>query len=127
MDEASLKSLSLRGNKITDAGCRLIASVLKNNRTLIHLNLFDNKIKKGGAESLADALKMNTILTCLSLGRNDIGDEGAFFLAKALCNSPLTADEVQNRKKLLLESKHEENVFFSNKRKLGQNHGKDNP
>jgi Ran GTPase-activating protein (RanGAP) involved in mRNA processing and transport len=53
-DEVGLKTISLRGNRITDNGCKLLASNLKNNRTLFYLNLFDNKIGKEGANSLAE-------------------------------------------------------------------------
>ncbi|KAI8904368.1 hypothetical protein EDD86DRAFT_213233 [Gorgonomyces haynaldii] len=108
-EDSAIKNLVLRGNKITDIGCRLLGQALKSNRTLTNLNLFDNKIGFEGAEALAEGLKLNTVLQSLSLAKNNIKDDGVVLLAKALSNIALSAEEVQQRKKLLMEmdKKHE--------------------
>jgi hypothetical protein len=98
-----LHSLSLRGNQISDKGATSLSNALKVNRVLLSLNLFDNKIQKAGADSFGEALKVNTVLQSLSLGKNYLGDDGVSLLAKALFNYPLTTEEVQLRKKQLLE------------------------
>ncbi|KAI9001979.1 hypothetical protein BC832DRAFT_128453 [Gaertneriomyces semiglobifer] len=102
-EEASLKSLSLRSNNITDNGSKSLATALKTNRTLCILNLWDNNIGKEGAEALAEALKVNQTLMSLSLGANQIGDEGAAALAKALSNELILLEELTSRKKALAE------------------------
>lgn len=53
-EDSNLQTLSLRSNKITNTGCKLIAAQLKTNRRLISLSLFDNQISKDGAEALAE-------------------------------------------------------------------------
>jgi hypothetical protein len=110
LEESNLKALSLRGNKISDPGARLIGSALKNNRVLTNLSLFDNNITKEGAGCLSEGLKSNFTLQLLNLGSNFIGDEGLATLASALSNIALTPDEVQLRKKQQVDQdkqKHE--------------------
>nr|KAJ3422336.1 Leucine-rich repeat-containing protein 71 [Polyrhizophydium stewartii] len=53
-EESVIKTLSLRGNNLTDAGVKLIAAALKTNRMLTNLNLWDNCITREGAEALAE-------------------------------------------------------------------------
>ncbi|KAJ3109721.1 Leucine-rich repeat-containing protein 71 [Phlyctochytrium bullatum] len=55
-EESSIKALSLRMNKITDQGAKLIAAALKSNRVLTSLNLWGNRIGKEGAVDIAEAL-----------------------------------------------------------------------
>jgi Ran GTPase-activating protein (RanGAP) involved in mRNA processing and transport len=54
-EESNLKSLSLRGNQLGDAGVKALANSLKVNRYLLHLSLWDNKIQKEGCEALSEA------------------------------------------------------------------------
>ncbi|KAL2916521.1 hypothetical protein HK105_203954 [Polyrhizophydium stewartii] len=74
-EESVIKTLSLRGNNLTDAGVKLIAAALKTNRMLTNLNLWDNCITREGAEALAEVL----------------------------CNYLLTPEELQVRRKQLAE------------------------
>ncbi|KAJ3109206.1 Leucine-rich repeat-containing protein 71 [Phlyctochytrium planicorne] len=85
-EESSLKSLSLRMNKIGDVGGKAIGTALKTNRVLTSLNLWGNSIGKEGVADIAEGLKFNQSLSYLSLGRNPLGDEGAALLAKSWKN-----------------------------------------
>ncbi|KAL5040679.1 hypothetical protein RTP6_007665 [Batrachochytrium dendrobatidis] len=102
-DDSMLKSLSLRGNGISDIGVKSFSAALKVNRSLSNLNLWDNRITKDGAEILAESLRFGCNLQVLSLGKNTIGDEGAASFAKCLSNYLLTQEELQNRRKQLAE------------------------
>jgi Ran GTPase-activating protein (RanGAP) involved in mRNA processing and transport len=55
-DDSPLKYLTLRMNKITDAGAKAIAMSLKTNRGLVTLDLWDNAIGKDGAADLAEVI-----------------------------------------------------------------------
>ncbi|KAJ3140902.1 hypothetical protein HK100_008441 [Physocladia obscura] len=102
-EDSLIKHLSLRMNRITDVGAKMIASTLKINRTMQSLNLFMNCIGKDGAADFADALKFNQTLTSLSLAKNNIGDEGISALAKMLSNFSLLHDELSARKKAVAD------------------------
>ncbi|KAJ3320947.1 Leucine-rich repeat-containing protein 71 [Boothiomyces sp. JEL0866] len=123
-EDSCLRTLTLRGNHITDLGAKLISNALKTNRNLVGLDLFENKIQKAGAEALSDALKVNSCLQALNLGKNNIGDDGALYLSKALSNYPLSPEEVQQRKKQISEidrQKHDiEEDPGANKNKKGR-------
>ncbi|KAJ3275924.1 Leucine-rich repeat-containing protein 71 [Terramyces sp. JEL0728] len=123
-EESCLRTITLRGNNITDLGVKLISNALKANRNLVGLDLFENKIQKGGAEALSEALKVNSCLQALNLGKNHIGDDGALFLSKALSNYALSPEEVQSRKKQITEidrQKHDvEEDTGANKNKKGR-------
>ncbi|KAJ3171946.1 hypothetical protein HK101_011199 [Irineochytrium annulatum] len=55
-DDSLIKSLSLRMNRIGDAGAKAIAGSLKSNRVLTSLNLWDNMVGKDGAIDIAEVL-----------------------------------------------------------------------
>ncbi|CAN0122932.1 unnamed protein product, partial [Phaeothamnion confervicola] len=81
-----LRTLSLRGNGITDSGATAIAAALEDiTLPLASLNLFDNAIGDAGAAAIADSLKINGILAGLSLSRNRLGPAAA-----ASCEALLT-------------------------------------
>jgi hypothetical protein len=82
--DATLTSLHLRWNGISDAGAASLADALHVNRTLTSLYLDYNDIGEAGAASLAGALHVNHTLTTLDLEWNRIGGAGAASLADAL-------------------------------------------
>ncbi|CAH0596427.1 unnamed protein product [Chrysodeixis includens] len=53
----SLKILELGSNEITDVGAKCIGTMLRRNRTLLHLNLSGNRITDKGFEPIIEALK----------------------------------------------------------------------
>uniref|UniRef100_A0A6B2LRR1 Uncharacterized protein n=1 Tax=Arcella intermedia TaxID=1963864 RepID=A0A6B2LRR1_9EUKA len=61
--------MNLEGNKIGDAGARLISESLKSNSTLTSLNLERNQIGFAGAQSIFESLKDNSSLKFLYLMR----------------------------------------------------------
>ncbi|KAJ3216732.1 Leucine-rich repeat-containing protein 71 [Dinochytrium kinnereticum] len=129
-EESSLKTLSLRMNKIGDIGAKAIAGALKTNRVLMNLNLWGNAIGREGAGDLAEALKFNQSLSYLSLGRNPVGDEGAAALGKVLSNSILLHDEIISRRKALLElekqrrEQEEDPIVKKAKGRINTSHGR---
>eukprot|EP00984_Skeletonema_dohrnii_P015253 scaffold6547_cov141-Skeletonema_dohrnii-CCMP3373.AAC.6 len=80
----NLMQLQLCGNNISTDGCREIAKVLQGeDATLKYLFLRNNKIDDGGVDILVDALQNNTSLTTFDLGGNDsISDQGRIMLLK---------------------------------------------
>ena len=53
-EDSTLKTLSLRGNKIGDNGAKALTNALKVNRFLCGLVLWDNNITRDGAEAFAE-------------------------------------------------------------------------
>ncbi|XP_060676729.1 leucine-rich repeat-containing protein 71 isoform X2 [Hemiscyllium ocellatum] len=85
-EDSPFQNLTLRNNKIDDAGAKLIGEALstikKSNKTLMTLNLSFNHITDVGAGYIADGLRLNRTLVWLSLASNQIGDQGATKLAE---------------------------------------------
>ncbi|KAI8593813.1 hypothetical protein BDZ88DRAFT_101325 [Geranomyces variabilis] len=102
-EDSPVRHLSLRSNKMGDAGAKALAEQLKVNKTMVSLNLWDNQIGKEGVEAIAEALKVNVTLLSLSLGMNNIGDDGASALAKVLSNCPLSHEELATRRKAMAD------------------------
>eukprot|EP00048_Salpingoeca_helianthica_P017696 m.238600 g.238600 ORF g.238600 m.238600 type:complete len:438 (-) comp21869_c0_seq1:123-1436(-) len=96
-----LSSVSLRCNRISDAGAARIADALACNRHLTALSLWGNSITSRGAISIAKALRQNRTLLSLSLGHNRVGDAGIAALAEVISEFQLTHEEVVARRKLL--------------------------
>ncbi|KAL9965588.1 hypothetical protein ACROYT_G029409 [Oculina patagonica] len=95
---ATVTSLDLSFNNVSDQGAASLAEALKGNITLTRLDLSDNNIYDDGAADLAEALKANTNLTRLDLTDNRIGDHGATCLAEALkLNTALTGLDLSNK------------------------------
>ena len=61
-----------------------LATALETNTALTRLSLRHNKIGDAGAAKLATALEKNIVLTELDLTSNNIGDDAAAKLATAL-------------------------------------------
>ncbi|XP_066025387.1 NLR family CARD domain-containing protein 3-like [Pocillopora verrucosa] len=80
---ASLETLSLRGNGIGNDGAAALGECLKYNKSLTTLNLKWTKISDDGAAALGECLKYNKSLTTLDLSENEIGD-GAAALGECL-------------------------------------------
>ncbi|KAF9430169.1 hypothetical protein BGZ94_008031 [Podila epigama] len=81
---STLKTLILKGNKITSIGAQMLAEALNSKSTLSTLDLTANSIKHDGAKALAEALKTNKTLITLNLDGNEITSIGAQALAEAL-------------------------------------------
>ncbi|XP_026735301.1 uncharacterized protein LOC113499152 [Trichoplusia ni] len=59
----SLRILELASNDITDVGAKRIGTMLRKNRTLLHLNLSGNKITDKGFEAIIGSLKQFALTT----------------------------------------------------------------
>ena len=65
-------AISLKQNKISDAGALAFAKMLRVNSTLRILNLRANKIRREGYEELGFALASNTTIVKMYLEFNEI-------------------------------------------------------
>jgi Ran GTPase-activating protein (RanGAP) involved in mRNA processing and transport len=98
-DNKSITSLDLRCNKISDEGAKALVEALKDNKTLVTLCLHNNNIGYEGMEYLADVLKINKSITTINLSSNNIGDEGAKAIADALkTNDTITSLNLRGNK-----------------------------
>jgi len=79
----NLQELDLGTNKLGDAGVKTLCKSLPN-ATIRTLGLGDNEISNQGAQHLAAALKLNGRLRTIYLQQNGIGDRGIRFFAGAL-------------------------------------------
>ena len=82
--KAETKSLNLSEKQLHHADVKLLAGVIKFNRSLTSANLGGNNIGDDGAKDLSEALKTNSTLKTLELIDNDIGSAGAQSLADML-------------------------------------------
>ncbi|KAK2115101.1 NACHT, LRR and PYD domains-containing protein 5 [Saguinus oedipus] len=79
--DASLSSLSLTGNEVTDEEVKALDEVLKVSQCTLHkLTLQNYSITATGCQSLASALIPNHSLTHLCLSKNNLGNEGKLML-----------------------------------------------
>lgn len=85
----SLEQFSLSNNRIGNAGCELIATLLKNpHGNLCDLQLYSNEIGIEGLNSLANGLVNNTTLNTLILGQNPIDQDRLLeVLSNLLCDT----------------------------------------
>jgi len=85
----SLEQFSLPTNRIGNAGCELIATLLKNpHGNLCELQLYSNEIGIEGLNSLANGLANNTTLNTLILGQNPIDQDSLLeVLSNLLCDT----------------------------------------
>nr|XP_033779513.1 leucine-rich repeat-containing protein 71-like isoform X2 [Geotrypetes seraphini]XP_033779514.1 leucine-rich repeat-containing protein 71-like isoform X2 [Geotrypetes seraphini]XP_033779515.1 leucine-rich repeat-containing protein 71-like isoform X2 [Geotrypetes seraphini] len=104
--DSTLAHVTLRNNKIDNDGVWLIAQALQEQqltkKNLVSLNLSYNHISDLGVSFLAKVLRMNRSLLSLSLAHNEIGDDGALYLAEVLSYFALSAEEIVQRRYLLL-------------------------
>jgi hypothetical protein len=99
----SLRSLSLRGNRISADGASLIGQALSANTTLKTLTLYRNRIADRGAAAIFKALRLNRTLRSLNVGSNGLTDATvAGALTEALSELRLTHAEVVMRRRMLL-------------------------
>ncbi|XP_072423592.1 leucine-rich repeat-containing protein 71-like, partial [Chiloscyllium punctatum] len=112
-EDSPFQNLTLRNNKIDDAGAKLIGEALstikKSNKTLMTLNLSFNHITDVGAGYIAAGLRLNRTLVWLNLAYNQIGDQGASKLAEVLAPFALTHEEIVERRILLFNSQERQN------------------
>jgi Ran GTPase-activating protein (RanGAP) involved in mRNA processing and transport len=66
--DATLESLDLRHNQISDEGAMWLGRMIRKNRSLRYLNLSANRIGPKGIAALARALRKNAGLTHVDLG-----------------------------------------------------------
>ncbi|CAM9800940.1 unnamed protein product, partial [Discosporangium mesarthrocarpum] len=95
--QSKLRSLSLRGNKITDNGAIAIAAALEKNDVLVSVNLFDNLITDKGALAVVEGLKLNSTLRGLSLAKNRLEDSSAQALADVLAGYEASPTMLERR------------------------------
>ena len=85
---SSLHELILWENRIDNAGCEALATLLQDPNCNIHtLNIHGNHIRNEGAIAIANSLVSNTKLKELNLRDNQIGNEGAIAIANSLANN----------------------------------------
>ena len=83
----SLVELNLESNRISNAGCEALASLLEDPNSNMHtLNLEENLIGNDGAIALANSLADNTKLRDLWLGSNPFDTSVHDTFSKVLCN-----------------------------------------
>lgn len=80
-DNRTLLALNIGDNGITSEGLLAISSALKNNNTLQELDLRSNLIGNHGAAALAQALATNTWIKKLDFQHNSVKCQGAIALA----------------------------------------------
>ena len=84
----SLEKLLLNSNRIGDAGCEALATLLEDpNSNVEQLQLFDNRIFNKGAIAIANSLTNNTKLKQLYFGRNPFDQIVEDVFVKILCNT----------------------------------------
>jgi Ran GTPase-activating protein (RanGAP) involved in mRNA processing and transport len=90
-------SLNLACNTLGNAGASIIARVLPEHRTLIHLDLSANDIGHAGGNALFESLQLNSSLTSLDMSskpgslRNHLSHHNAFALDRLLTVNPVLA------------------------------------
>lgn len=81
---SSLSKLTLRDNKLGDAGSAEVAALLSTNGNITHVDLAGNEIGDEGAQALAAVIKDNANLVSINLADNDIGSTGLSAIESAL-------------------------------------------
>lgn len=69
---ASVPTLKFSKNDIGDAGAAAVASLLKNNSSILHVDLSSNSITDAGVAVLCEVLKTNTSVLTVDLSRNQL-------------------------------------------------------
>ena len=89
----SLENLYLYGNRIGNAGCHALATLLEDpNSNMQTLYLAVNQIGNEGATAIADSLANNTKLKALVLGSNPFEPSAVGIFCRALCNTSSVND-----------------------------------
>jgi hypothetical protein len=92
-DNKTATCLNVMGNKIGPEGAKSVGELLKINNTLTQLVMCDNEMKAEGATALADGLKSNSDLLCLHVFGCSLGQAGGKAVGEALKTNE-TLDEV---------------------------------
>ena len=91
--DTSLQHLALYGNRIGNAGCRSLATLLADtNSNLQILELQTNQIDNEGATAIANSLANNTKLQWLDLRGNPFDSSAVGIFCRALCNTSSVND-----------------------------------
>ena len=85
---ASLTSINLQNNSITDKGAQHIANGISVSTSLTQINLTNNNINSEGAKHIARGICVSKALTRIDLSGNWICVQGAKHLAKGIAVSP---------------------------------------
>jgi len=87
-----LKRLDLSSRRITDPECKLLAEVLRSNRSITSLNLSKNTIHDAGFIALCSTLNTNTTLKTLIFASNLVSSKAYIHMGHALkVNTTLTS------------------------------------
>jgi len=91
--KTSLENLYLHSNRIGNAGCHALATLLADiNSNLQTLNLTTNNINNEGATAIADSLPNNTKLKSLFLRRNPFDPSAVGIFCTVSCNTSSVND-----------------------------------
>jgi Leucine-rich repeat (LRR) protein len=82
--QIALRVLNLEFNKLGDACIAVLATGIRQCKSLASLNLYSVQLTDVGAASLAHGLRASVSIQKLSLGHNDIGPQGAIELAEGI-------------------------------------------
>ncbi|KAG8344581.1 putative Leucine Rich repeat [Trypanosoma vivax] len=81
---SAVVSLSLKGNKLSQASGEPLAELLNHCPNFVHLDLTANRLRDVGASAIASAVSEHCGLQSLLMGNNTIGGTGLSALARAL-------------------------------------------
>ena len=87
--KCSLIHIQLRNCNISDAGIRILANSLRDNKTCTALDISKNQIGSKGGSYLGGLLKGENVLTDLDLSWNTLRDKGSLDFVRALPQSCL--------------------------------------
>lgn len=95
-NDASLRRLDLREQKLTEADIEQLVQALEKNVSVTEIDLSGNSLNDKSITCLIDILQLKRNLTTLLLNDAEITDTGANTLAKLLANDGLVHLELQN-------------------------------
>lgn len=94
---STVRSLSLKDNRLGDAVICRVAHAIRNNTTLYRLNISGNRVTDVGCAALATALATNTSLGTLHMDDNPIGGAGVMALIQSLQHNTVLHTLTLNR------------------------------
>ena len=111
----SLENLHLYGNRIGNAGCHVLATLLRDPNTKLHYSsIFSNDINNEGATTIANSLANNTKLKRLDLRNNPFDPSAVDIFCTVLCNTSSVNDTHRSNHTL------EELILFLSDEQQGQ-------
>jgi Ran GTPase-activating protein (RanGAP) involved in mRNA processing and transport len=99
---ASVPTLKFSKNDIGDAGAAAVASLLKNNSSILHLDLSSNSITDAGVAVLCEVLKTNTSVLTVDLSRNQLTPAAVESIHSLLKANKVKKNRKRRRSVLLL-------------------------